>query len=154
MQLPQDRNVNRKYNTDKNIPHMPKNKNIIVNKNYDKSHSNNYPYNGPTHSIYGQNMMPNQNNYPPQYPNFNQVPNMSPYPSNQGYPNGMNAYNPMMLYPTFNPSPNTFNRNLIQINTQGYTSSNYSGSRPQGRVLVFQDNSLRKNEVIDLCSIQ
>ena len=154
MQLPQDRNVNRKYNTDKNIPHIPKNKNIIVNKNYDKSHSNNYPYNGPTHSIYGQNMMPNQNNYPPQYPNFNQVPNMSPYPSNQGYPNGMNAYNPMMLYPTFDPSPNTFNRNLIQINTQGYTSSNYSGSRPQGRVLVFQDNSLRKNEVIDLCSIQ
>jgi len=154
MKIPQDINVNRRYNTDKNIPHIPKNKNLIVNKNYEKTNSNKYPYNGPTHSIYGQNMMPNQNNYSPQYPNFNQIPIMSPFPQNPGYTSGMNAFNPMMPYPTFEPSPNTFNRNIIQINTQGFNPPNYPGSVPQGRVLVFQGNSMGNNEVIDMCSIQ
>jgi hypothetical protein len=154
MKMPQDINVNRRYNTDKNIPHIPKNKNLIVNKNYEKTNSNKYPYNGPTHSIYGQNMMPNQNNYSPQYPNFNQIPIMSPFPQNPGYTTGMNAFNPMMPYPTFDPSPNTFNRNIIRINTQGFNPPNYPGSLPQGRVLVFQGNSMGNNEVIDMCSIQ
>ena len=153
MQMPQDRNVNRKYNTDKNIHHIHKNQIYIVNKNYEKTNTKNYPYNGPTHPIYGQNMMPNQNNYSPQYPNFNQVPNMSPF-SNQGYTSGVNPFNPMMLYPTFDPSPNTFNRNIFQMNSLGYTSSNYTGSSHQGKVILFQENSRRDTEVIDLCSIQ
>ena len=150
MKMPQD-NINRKHYTEKNIPHIKK-ITINVNKNYGKSNSNNYPFAGPTHSIYGHNMSPNQNNYMPQYPNFNPVPNMSPFPQNQGYGSGMNMFNPMMPYPTFAPSPNTFNRNIFQMNSQGYTS-NYMGSRPQENMYIYQ-KSMNNNEVVDLCSIQ
>ena len=149
-EYPQDNTAHKRHNTDKNVHKM-----IIINKNYGKSNSNNYPFVGQPTSIYGQNMSPNQNNnYMPQYPNFNPLNNMSPFPQNNAFNSG---FNPMMLYPTFDPSPNTFNRNfnrnVIQINSQGYTS-NYMGSGHQEKIYVYPNSMNRNNEVVDLCSIQ
>jgi len=149
-EYPQDNTAHKRHNTDKNVHKM-----IIINKNYGKSNSNNYPFVGQPTSIYGQNMSPNQNNnYMPQYPNFNPLNNMSPFPQNNAFNSG---FNPMMLYPTFDPSPNTFNRNfnrnVIQINSQGYTS-NYMGSGYQEKIYVYPNSMNRNNEVVDLCSIQ
>ena len=149
-EYPQDNTAHKRHNTDKNVHKM-----IIINKNYGKSNSNNYPFVGQPTSIYGQNMSPNQNNnYMPQYPNFNPLNNMSPFPQNNAFNSG---FNPMMLYPTFAPSPNTFNRNfnrnVIQINSQGYTS-NYMGSGYQEKIYVYPNSMNRNNEVVDLCSIQ
>ena len=149
-EYPQDNTAHKRHNTDKNVHKM-----IIINKNYGKSNSNNYPFVGQPISIYGQNMSPNQNNnYMPQYPNFNPLNNMSPFPQNNAFNSG---FNPMMLYPTFDPSPNTFNRNfnrnVIQINSQGYTS-NYMGSGYQEKIYVYPNSMNRNNEVVDLCSIQ
>ena len=149
-EYPQDNTAHKRHNTDKNVHKM-----IIINKNYGKSNSNNYPFVGRPTSIYGQNMSPNQNNnYMPQYPNFNPLNNMSPFPQNNAFNSG---FNPMMLYPTFDPSPNTFNRNfnrnVIQINSQGYTS-NYMGSGYQEKIYVYPNSMNRNNEVVDLCSIQ
>ena len=149
-EYPQDNTAHKRHNTDKNVHKM-----IIINKNYGKSNSNNYPFVGRPTSIYGQNMSPNQNNnYMPQYPNFNPLNNMSPFPQNNAFNSG---FNPMILYPTFDPSPNTFNRNfnrnVIQINSQGYTS-NYMGSGYQEKIYVYPNSMNRNNEVVDLCSIQ
>ena len=149
-EYPQDNTAHKRHNTDKNVHKM-----IIINKNYGKSNSNNYPFVGQPTSIYGQNMSPNQNNnYMPQYPNFNLLNNMSPFPQNNAFNSG---FNPMMLYPTFDPSPNTFNRNfnrnVIQINSQGYTS-NYMGPGYQEKIYVYPNSMNRNNEVVDLCSIQ
>lgn len=149
-EYPQDNTAHKRHNTDKNVHKM-----IIINKNYGKSNSNNYPFVGQPTSIYGQNMSPNQNNnYMPQYPNFNPLNNMSPFPQNNAFNSG---FNPMMLYPTFDPSPNTFNRNfnrnVIQINSQGYTS-NYMGPGYQEKIYVYPNSMNRNNEVVDLCSIQ
>ena len=149
-EYPQDNTAHKRHNTDKNVHKM-----IIINKNYGKSNSNNYPFVGQPTSIYGQNMSPNQNNnYMPQYPNFNPLNNMSPFPQNNAFNSG---FNPMILYPTFDPSPNTFNRNfnrnVIQINSQGYTS-NYMGSGYQEKIYVYPNSMNRNNEVVDLCSIQ
>ena len=149
-EYPQDNTAHKRHNTDKNVHKM-----IIINKNYGKSNSNNYPFVGQPTSIYGQNMSPNQNNnYMPQYPNFNPLNNMSPFPQNNAFNSG---FNPMMLYPTFDPSPNTFNRNfnrnVIQINSQGYTS-NYIGPGHQEKIYVYPNSMNRNNEVVDLCSIQ
>ena len=149
-EYPRDNTAHKRHNTDKNVHKM-----IIINKNYGKSNSNNYPFVGQPTSIYGQNMSPNQNNnYMPQYPNFNPLNNMSPFPQNNAFNSG---FNPMMLYPTFDPSPNTFNRNfnrnVIQINSQGYTS-NYMGSGYQEKIYVYPNSMNRNNEVVDLCSIQ
>lgn len=149
-EYPQDNTAHKRHKTDKNVHKM-----IIINKNYGKSNSNNYPFVGQPTSIYGQNMSPNQNNnYMPQYPNFNPLNNMSPFPQNNAFNSG---FNPMMLYPTFDPSPNTFNRNfnrnVIQINSQGYTS-NYMGPGYQEKIYVYPNSMNRNNEVVDLCSIQ
>ena len=149
-EYPQDNTAHKRHNTDKNVHKM-----IIINKNYGKSNSNNYPFVGQPTSIYGQNMSPNQNNnYMPQYPNFNPLNNMSPFPQNNAFNSG---FNPMVLYPTFDPSPNTFNRNfnrnVIQINSQGYTS-NYMGPGYQEKIYVYPNSMNRNNEVVDLCSIQ
>ena len=148
-EIPKDNITNKRYNTDKNVHKL-----IVINKNYGKSNSNNYPFAGQPTPIYGQNMTPNQNNnYMPQYPNFNPMNNMPPFPQNNAFTSG---FNPMMLFPTFDPSPNTFNRNVFQMNsihTQGYTS-NYMGSRPQENIYVYPNSMNRNNEVVDLCSIQ
>ena len=41
---------------------------------------------------------------------------MSPFPQNQPFQPGMGDFNPMFNYPTFAPSPMTFNRNFITNN--------------------------------------
>ena len=142
--------INKKMQTEKNIPRM--HLDINRNKNYNKSNSNNYPYQGQNNQIYRQNLPPNQVKVTPQYPNYNVIPGMPPYMAPSQY-NNIGGYPPMMGYPTFAPSPMTFNRNIYQpiIPSQGYTS-NYMGPPPiQNRLYGYQPLN---NEVVDLCSIQ
>ena len=150
----QEHEIHKKHNTNKNIPRMEKNIKIVINKNYEKSNSNNYPYIGPTHSIYGQNMAPNKNQYMPQYPNFDFMPGLSPFAQPPLYQRGIGGFSPFMAYPTFDPSPNTFNRNVFQRNpipSKGYTS-NYIGQNSNQRIYAYTTSN--NNEVVDMCSIQ
>ena len=111
-EYPQD---TKRTKTDMHIPRINPNNNI--NRNYNKSLSNNnFPYYGPVNSIYGQNMYPNQPPNP-QYPNNNQFPPYVPPTSQsqppQSYSSGMGGYN-VSDYPTFSPAPYTFANNIYQ----------------------------------------
>ena len=87
-----------------------------VNRNYNKSlTNNNIPYYGPVNSIYGQSMYPNQPSMP-QYPNYNQysspvIPPTAQSANLQSYSSGMGGYN-KTDYPTFSPAPYTFASNI------------------------------------------
>ena len=112
--------------TDLNIQRVPQNN--YINRNYNKSYSNNYPYYGPVNSIYGQNMMPNQGPPMPQYPNPNQYPQYVPPTSQsqipQAYSSGMGGYN-KSDYPTFSPAPYTFASNIYQQQNSSPPSMGY-----------------------------
>ena len=151
----QDPEMHKKHNTNKNIPRMEKNIKIVINKNYEKSNSNNYPYLGPTHSIYGQNMIQNNNQFPPQYPNLDIMAGMSPFPQPPQYQRGIGGFSPFMAFPTFDPSPNTFNRNIFQRNnipSQGVVY-NKVGPTSKQRIYAYTTTS-NSPEVVDMCSIQ
>ena len=94
----------------------------------------------------------NSNQFMPQFPNMNIMPGMPPFAQPMQYPGGMGGFPPMMGFPTFAPSPMTFNRNIFQPNpipSQGY-SSNYMGPSPQKNIYEF--NQMNNND--DECLLQ
>ena len=101
--------------------------NMPTYHNYNRANTANYNYQGPTNSIYGQNMIPNQTQGMPQYPGFHQAPTYPPpIPQSQptSYSSGMGGYNQLVDYPTFAPSPYTFASNI-------YHNQNSSPPPPQ-----------------------
>ena len=140
--------INKRGKTEKNVPGIHIDINKKNQKQYNKANSNNYPYLGPT-NIYGQQICPNQLQYIQQY----QIPGIPPYffPYQQ-YQSGMGGYPPMIIYPTFAPSPSTFNANIYQQNrfpVQGYNPNNMCPPL-QNRIYGYHNN----NEVKDLFSLQ
>ena len=154
---------NKRRRTDTNIPRIPQNTTPESNKNYYRSNTNVYPYFGPSSSIYGQNMTPNQPQSMPHYPNFNQPITPPSYPPNnqnqpQSYSSGMGGYN----FPTFAPSPYTFASNIYSQNpnpvppppfSQGY-NSNYIAPPPVQTPLGYSPMNNDEDFRQDVCSIQ
>ena len=148
----------KRHRTDTNIPRIPQNTpSNNINKNYYKSNTNAYPFFGPTNSIYGQNMTPNQ----PQYPNFNQPPMIPPsyppqsQPQPQSYSSGMGGYN----FPTFAPSPYTFASNIYNANNSPPPSQGYNNNfmrPPIQQRPPFGYSPMNNNEDFggEMCSIQ
>ena len=135
-------NVHQRRKTDTDIPRIPHNTPLAVNKNFNRANTNAYPpYMGQNNGIYAQNMIPNQPPYMPGYPNFSQPlmspPYPPPYPGQnqpQSYSSGTGGYD----FPTFEPSPYTFASNIYGLNSppsqnqQGYTA-NFMNTPPPSR---------------------
>ena len=144
--------------TQKNIPRI--HIDIPQNKNYNKTNSKNYPYQMPQHNIYGIPMTPDQPKYGrPQFPNMNMnnnfFPQMLPYPQNQQFQPGMGDFNPMFNYPTFAPSPMTFNRNFITNNRNIYSSQGYNSNQITNKQQFHGYTKINNyDDSEDLCSIQ
>jgi hypothetical protein len=150
--------------TDLNLQRIPQNN--YVNRNYNKSYSNNYPFYLPVNSIYGQNMIPNQGPPMPPYPNpnLNQYPPFVPPTSQsqppQSYSSGMGGYN-KSDYPTFSPAPYTFVSNIYQQQPQqssptpsmGY-GSNYMAPPPYMTQAPYGYSPLNNDPSNDICRFQ
>ena len=54
---------------------------------------------------------------------------MLPFPQNQQFQPGMGDFNPMFNYPTFAPSPMTFNRNIITNNRNIYSAQGFNSNQ-------------------------
>ena len=144
-------------NTQKNIPRI--HIDINQNNNHNRKNSNNYPYPTPQNNIYGMPMTPNQRPYmPPQFPNMNRnfFPPMQPFPQNSPFQKGMGGFGPMFNFPTFAPSPMTFNRNFINNNRniqtpQGHISNPKSN---KNQIFVFSNTNNFDDDFDDVCSFQ
>ena len=100
-------------------------------------------------------MIQNNNQFPPQYPNLDIMAGMSPFPQPPQYQRGIGGFSPFMAFPTFDPSPNTFNRNIFQRNnipSQGVVY-NKVGPTSKQRIYAYTTTS-NSPEVVDMCSIQ
>ena len=144
--------------TQKNIPRI--HIDIPQNKNYNKTNSKNYPYQMPQHNIYGIPMTPDQPKYGrPQFPNMNMnnnfFPQMLPFPQNQQFQPGMGDFNPMFNYPTFAPSPMTFNRNIITNNRNIYSAQGFNSNQIINKQQFHGYTKINNyDDSEDLCSIQ
>ena len=155
-----EQDFNKKGKTDKNIPRI--NNHLYIDKNYNKSNSNNYPYQGQNQYINDQRIPSNQKIQPKQNIPYNQgqylgyqysgMPLFSPFQPPSAQYSGIAGYPPLFGIPTFNPSPSTFNRVNVQSNPQGYTSNYMGPPPPQSRVYGYSQQS--QPLVEDLCSIQ
>ena len=104
-------------------------------------------------------MTPNQRPYmPPQFPNMNRnfFPPMQPFPQNSPFQKGIGGFGPMFNFPTFAPSPMTFNRNFINNNRNIQTAHGHISNQKSNKnqIFVFSNTSNFNDDFDDVCSFQ